>query len=130
MSGKTRLPVLSPAPLHVEGEPFARRPLPARPGPIEHALRSLWTPRVRRRLLHPAHWGDYVYLRRHYDLKEMRSDELQLDMSAGRLPDCEQCEDVCCAGPMRVVLLRLVDVAALIDAGLGGYVTLDKPAFP
>ena len=34
------------------------------------------------------------------------------------VPDCAGCEEVCCTGRSRVVALRLVDVAALVDAGL------------
>lgn len=110
-------------------EPFVPRPLPPRPGPVESGLRALWTPRMRRRLWHPRNWLQFVHLRRHYDLLEMRTDELRLDMPVGWLPDCQACQEVCCTGPHRVVLLRLVDVAALVDAGLSDHVTLDKPTF-
>lgn len=108
---------------------FEPRALPARPGPLEQALRGLWTRRVRARLLHPRHWLDLVHLRRHYDPVELRAGELQRDFPVGRLPDCENCEDGCCTGPSRVVLLRLVDVAALVDAGLQDMISQDKPAF-
>ncbi|MEW5849154.1 MAG: hypothetical protein AB2A00_10075, partial [Myxococcota bacterium] len=105
------------------------RPLPTRPGPVERALRDLWTPAVRRRLMRPRYWADWLYLRRHYDLRELDARELRLDMPVGLLPDCEGCTEVCCTGPTRVVLLRLLDVAALVDAGLQDHVTQEKPTF-
>jgi len=108
---------------------FERRDLPVRPGPVEKAVRELWSPDMRQRLYHPRHWADWAHLRRHYDLKEMTVAELKADFPLGRLPDCESCDDVCCTGPMRVVLLRVVDVAAFMDAGLTDHLTLEKPVF-
>jgi Fe-S-cluster containining protein len=96
---------------------------------VETAVRGLWRPGVRARLWHPRFWLRHLYLRRHFDLGELRAGELRVDIPPGTVPDCEGCQEVCCAGPSRVVLLRLVDLAALVDAGLEGHVTLDKPTF-
>ncbi len=112
-----------------QSQAFVPRPLPERPGRVEAGLRALWTPKVKRRLWRPEHWRDLLELRRHYDVDELQPSELKLDFPVGRLPDCDACEDMCCTGAMRVVLLRLVDVAALVDAGLEGHISSDKPAF-
>ncbi|MBI5494805.1 MAG: hypothetical protein HY904_07230 [Deltaproteobacteria bacterium] len=125
-----RLPVIPPGrPAPLTGA-FVPRELPPRPGRLEQQLAALWTPRIRARLLQPRHWGDALHLRRHYDLQELHPNELMLDYRTGKLPDCEACVNVCCTGAHRVVLLRLVDVAALVDAGLEEFLTLDKPVFP
>lgn len=108
---------------------FEPRALPPRPGSVENAVRGLWTPSVRARLWQPRHWLDQVRLRRGYMWQELTANELTMDFGVGTLPDCETCEDVCCTGPTRVVLLRLVDIAALVDAGLQDHMTLEKPTF-
>lgn len=112
-----------------QSQAFVPRPLPARPGAVERALQDLWSPSIRRRLYRPQHWKDLWFLRRQYDLDEMTPRELQLDLPVGKLPDCHNCVNTCCTGPLRVVLLRLVDVAAFMDAGLVDHITLDKPQF-
>jgi hypothetical protein len=128
--GHWRLPVVRSSTTPPVTGAFERRELPPRPGKLEKALRELWTPSIRRRLMLPKHWKDQFFLRRHYDMVELDAGEVQLDFPIGRLPDCDLCEDVCCTGLSRVVLLRLVDVAALVDAGLQDQFTHDKPTYP
>jgi|GEM_PF-835360 hypothetical protein len=129
-SGHPRLNIIRQpdAPPPVSGV-FVPRELPARPGRLEQQLRALWSPQVRARLWTPRHWLDQLRLRRQYMWEELTADELALDFGVGTLPDCDTCEEVCCTGPHRVVLLRLVDVAALVDAGLADHMTLEKPTY-
>ncbi|MFH1809648.1 MAG: hypothetical protein ABIJ09_12955 [Pseudomonadota bacterium] len=100
------------------------------PGSLERALRDAW-PGVRRRLWRqPSTWWRSWRLLRHYNLTPLRPRQVTLRIPLGVVPDCESCEEVCCTGRHRVVSLRLVDVAALLDAGLGTHITLQRPEYP
>ena len=99
-----------------------------RPGHTERALRELW-PQARRRLWRPRGWWRWLRLRSRYELRELGLRDVRRLMPLGVVPDCDACEEVCCAGRTRVVPLRLVDIAALIDAGLERCITHQRPSF-
>ncbi len=47
----------------------------------------------------------------------------------GKINDCTGCTDICCIGPRSTVLLRLRDIATLIDIGREDLISQDKPRF-
>lgn len=109
--------------------PPLRPALGTRPGPHEIALRDAW-PSVRRRLWKsPRYWPRSLRLLRHYNLRELRIKDVYVRMPKGVTPDCEGCQEVCCTGRHRVVSLRLVDIAAFMDAGLQHAISVEKPRF-
>ncbi len=48
---------------------------------------------------------------------------------AGKINDCSCCSDICCVGPRSTVLLRLKDIATLLDLGRSDLLTTQKPRF-
>jgi len=99
-----------------------------RPGPLERALLATW-PEVTRRLRQPRSWLKALRLRSQFRLSPLRRSQVRVIIPARQVPDCEACEEVCCAGPTRTVSLRLLDIAALIDAGLESAITHERPRF-
>ncbi|MBN2361398.1 MAG: YkgJ family cysteine cluster protein, partial [Deltaproteobacteria bacterium] len=97
-------------------------------GPLERALRELWQS-ARHRLWQPQYWGRHLQLRRRYDLRPLRLARLRLRVPPGLVPDCDACEEVCCTGRTRVVTLRLLDVARLVDVGLESHISRERPQF-
>lgn len=103
--------------------------LQTRPGPIETSLRNSW-PEVSKRLWrNPRYWPASWRLLKHYQLQELQPKDVYVRVPQGVVPDCEGCEEVCCTGRHRVVSLRLVDIAALLDAGLQEAIQVDKPRY-
>jgi Fe-S-cluster containining protein len=47
----------------------------------------------------------------------------------GKVNDCACCTELCCIGPRATVLLRLRDIATLIDIGRAELITQNKPTF-
>jgi Fe-S-cluster containining protein len=80
------------------------------------ALQSEWRTHVRPRTREWWRILQHLGVRRRYDLRFLRPDDLTVDVlgPAG----CSRCDDTCCAAPHQVSL-RLFDVARLLDAGLG-----------
>ncbi len=77
---------------------------------------------LRRRVLHPRHLLTGIKLRARYDLTVLDDDNAPLDGPPDRVPDCAACRDKCCADPDNETVLRLVDIARLLDAGLGEHI--------
>lgn len=69
-------------------------------------------------------------LRSSFDLDLMVPDRVRNRIQAGTIPDCERCDDICCAGLENLVSLRLVDIATLIDVGRTDLIQRKKPRFP
>lgn len=47
----------------------------------------------------------------------------------GQINDCTGCTELCCVGPRSTVLLRLSDIATLIDINKTELIDLQKPTF-
>lgn len=96
-------------------------------GPLERALDELWK-KARMRLYMPRHLFTWLDLSRRFDLHFVRTSELEIAIPRGLVPDCEACVEICCTGPNARVSLRLVDIAALVDAGLEEHIVHEPPA--
>ncbi|MBI3178802.1 MAG: hypothetical protein HYZ27_04035 [Deltaproteobacteria bacterium] len=69
-------------------------------------------------------------LRASYDLDLLAPSRVVNTVPPGTIPDCEACDDLCCAGVENVVSLRLSDVARLMDVGRTDLISKKKPRFP
>jgi Fe-S-cluster containining protein len=98
-------------------------------GEVARALESLWE-EARYRLFHPRRAFTWFSLRRRFDLRFIRPQEVKVLVPRGTIPDCESCTDICCTGPNAVVSLRLADVARLVDHGLDRFIVHDRPPPP
>lgn len=87
------------------------------------SLASSW-----RRLLSKSALTE-LSLRASYDLDLLAPREVVNAVPLGTIPDCEACDDLCCAGMENVVSLRLSDIARLIDVGRTELITKKKPRF-
>jgi Fe-S-cluster containining protein len=85
--------------------------------------RSKW-----RRLLSPKMIRELT-LRASFDVDPINPRKIANNIPKGRVPDCNQCEDICCAGVTNVVSLRLADIAVLIDIERTDLITKKKPRF-
>lgn len=106
--------------------PVAGQPQPHQPGKIERALLNL-SATAADRLRQPKNILRWLSLSREFDLRHIHIGQLSVEVPAGLLPDCGSCLEVCCAGPNAVVSLRLRDIAALMDAGLDGFIGQERP---
>lgn len=98
------------------------------PGPMSQALNAVWR-EARFRLWHPRFWWRHLRLRSRYDLDPIQLSKVTIKIPHGVVPDCHNCQEVCCTGHTSVVSLRLADVATLVDAGLQRHITHHKPSF-
>ncbi len=92
-------------------------------------LESVWVGRVRRRALRLRNIGRNLRLWRRFRLHPLRRESLDLRVSAGQIPDCAACEELCCIGPRNTISLRLEDLARLLDADLEWAISRHKPIY-
>jgi hypothetical protein len=100
-------------------------------GPVSSGLDLVWD-RFKsswRRLLSPRAITE-LKLRASFDVDLMSPWRIANKIPRGTIPDCEHCDDICCAGLENVVSLRLRDVATFIDIGRTDLMTKKKPNFP
>jgi hypothetical protein len=69
-------------------------------------------------------------LRASFDLDLMAPKRIVNKVDPDTIPDCEACDDICCAGLENLVSLRLRDIAVLIDIGRTDLISKKKPRFP
>jgi Fe-S-cluster containining protein len=69
-------------------------------------------------------------LRASFDLDLLAPERIARRIPKGQVPDCPNCQDVCCAGIENVVSLRLRDIAVLIDIDRTDLISTKKPRFP
>lgn len=113
------------------GLPVLQPPLPPShvPGPTEVALVAVWRD-VAPQFYAPRNIITQLRLRRRFDLAPIRLEKLRVAIPTGKVPDCDNCLDVCCTGKNAVVSLRLRDVAVLVDLGRQDLITLERPPPP
>lgn len=100
-------------------------------GPIEAKLDDLWSHwRSRWRRLLSKNALREISLRASFDTDLLLPADIENQVAAGLVPDCERCTNTCCAGYENVVSLRLRDVALLIDVGRTEVIAKHKPRFP
>ncbi|MDA0713270.1 MAG: YkgJ family cysteine cluster protein [bacterium] len=95
-------------------------------GPIEFQLQELWLNAKNRAYL-PNNWFKFLELKRRFDLNFILYKDIKIKVPSGKIPNCEDCEEICCTGPNSIVSLRLRDIAAFIDAGLTKHITHERP---
>lgn len=116
---KRRLPILGASPA-----PARERPLPT-----VRALEALWREVEGLSLWAPKHFWKWMQARRHMKMTFLEPERLHQSAPAGKVNDCHSCTDSCCMGPQSTVLLRLKDIATLVDVGRSELMTHDKPVF-
>lgn len=100
-------------------------------GKHQEALGALWR-KYRlgwRRLLSKRMLAE-LSLRASFDLDTLSDWRISNRIPAGTVPDCERCDDICCAGVENAVSLRLRDIAKLMDVGRTDLISRKKPNFP
>lgn len=68
-------------------------------------------------------------LRANMRLQKLHRSDLKLRMPKYQTNDCRNCTDICCMGAQATVLLRLRDLAALIDLDKTHFISHQKPEF-
>lgn len=97
--------------------------------PTVEALESLWLEVAARPLWAPPNFFRYVKLRWSTRLKLLDPVRVPVLAPHGKINDCTGCTELCCVGPRNTVLLRLKDIATLIDIDRTELMTQDKPRF-
>lgn len=102
-----------------------------RKGPVERELDELWGGYSSpwKRLLSRGALTE-LQLRASFDLDLLAPSRIANKVAAGTIPDCDSCDDICCAGVENIVSLRLVDIATLIDIERTDLIRKKKPRFP
>ncbi|MEL7372119.1 MAG: hypothetical protein AAFN74_24550 [Myxococcota bacterium] len=101
------------------------------PSPHTEALDALWSSyRSKWRRLLSRNAVQELRLRASFDVDLLAHWRMKNRTPAGTIPDCPNCNNICCAGLENVVSLRLKDVACLIDIGRTDLMSKKKPNFP
>jgi Fe-S-cluster containining protein len=85
--------------------------------PTAEALDAAFHGEVRARAASLRGLPSNLRLARRFDLEPLDATAL-VDDTQGQVPDCRACDDNCCRGAESRIVLRLSDLARLIDAGL------------
>jgi Fe-S-cluster containining protein len=99
------------------------------PLPTVRALEALWRQVTRRPLYVPPNFWRYARLRLRARLRLLDPRRVPVVAPPGKINDCSSCTRSCCLGPRSTVLLRLRDIATLVDVGRTDLMTHAKPAF-
>lgn len=97
--------------------------------PTVRALDALWAEVSAKPLWSRPHLRQYLRLRRNMRLRLLDPRRVRVLAPVGKINDCSSCTDICCVGPRSTVLLRLKDMATLIDLGRQDLMTQTKPRF-
>lgn len=101
----------------------------SRPLPTVVALERLWTEVSTRPLWAKPNFWRYLKLRWRMRIRPVQADRLRLVAPQHKVNDCNSCTEICCVGPRSTVLLRLADIAALIDLERTDLIGAAKPEF-
>lgn len=99
------------------------------PLPTVAALDALWARVASRPLWAPPHFFRYLALRLRTRLTRLDPARVAVRAPPGMVNDCKSCRDNCCIGPRSTVLLRLRDLAVLVDLGREDMIVPDAPSF-
>jgi Fe-S-cluster containining protein len=97
--------------------------------PTVAALVALWQEVAQKPLWAPPNFFRYLALRRRLKLRLLRAEQMRIVAPPGKVNDCTACTNLCCSGPRSTVLLRLLDIAKLIDIKRTDLMTQQKPQF-
>ncbi len=95
-------------------------------GPLEQAVHDLWATVWAKRFSPRGLWTR-AKLMRSFNLEFIRLGQVRVTVPHGRVPDCDECLELCCTGENALVSLRLPDIARLCDQGLSSYVVHERP---
>lgn len=119
----TRLPIVGPS---LGGAPTP----PPRPIlPTVEALENLWEQVCHKPLWAPPHVLRYLKLRWRMRMRMLDPAQMTITAPRWKINDCASCTDICCVGPRSTVLLRLRDIATLIDLNRTDLIARNKPRF-
>ncbi|MEE8409574.1 MAG: hypothetical protein V3T05_08215 [Myxococcota bacterium] len=113
----TRLPIL------------LRSPSKTQRLPTVTALEAVWDDVNRKPLWAPPNHWRYLALRWRMRLGLVRPERTKVIAPSGKVNDCAGCNDICCVGPHSTVMLRLRDIATLIDIDRTDLIVTEKPTF-
>lgn len=113
----TRLPVL------------LRSPSEEQDLPTVSALEAIWDDVTRKPLWSPPNHWRYLALRWRMRLGLIRPERTKVIAPSGKVNDCASCNDLCCIGSRSTVMLRLRDIATLIDINRTDLIVTEKPTF-
>ncbi len=99
------------------------------PTSIVSALDELWKRVQERPLYAPPNFFKYIKLRAQTRLQIIDPSSVSTCAPVGKINDCSNCLNNCCVGPRSIVLLRLRDIASLIDVKRTDLITHEKPTF-
>lgn len=85
--------------------------------PTVQALDALWGRVQQKPLWAPPNFWRYLKLRSQVRLRFLNVSEVDVKIPAGKINACSECFDICCVSPHSTVLLRLRDIATLMDVG-------------
>ena len=115
--------------------PTLGSPLPIfEPTPIEKlptvkALDAIWARIQDRPLWAPPTFWKWLKLNLRMRTRLLREEKVQIIAPKFKVNECASCTDNCCVGPHSTVLLRLHDIATLMDIGRTDLMTHQKPTF-
>ena len=97
--------------------------------PTVQALDALWSEVSSRPLWAPPNFFRYLRLRWSVRLRLLDPERIVVFAPEGQINDCTSCTEMCCVGPKSTVLLRLRDIATLIDLDRTELMVSEKPEF-
>ena len=118
-----------------KGSPGSGDPLPilGQQGPVElptvRALDAIWDEVQARPLWAPPTFWKWLKLNLRMRTRLIDEKKVNIVAPAYKVNECASCTDNCCIGPHSTVLLRLSDIATLIDLDRTDLITHDKPTF-
>jgi len=97
--------------------------------PTVAALDALWRRVSAKPLWAPPNFFRYLTLRGQMRLSLIDPARVRVRAPPGMVNDCASCRDNCCIGSRSTVLLRLRDLATIIDLGREQLIATHKPHF-
>ncbi len=114
---------------------MSKKTLPVIQGPAQEvlptvrALQLLWEEVSSKPLYAYPHFFTYIKLRWKMKMSLANPHTVRVVGTGLKGSDCSACLNNCCVGPSSTVLLRLTDIAALIDTGKTYLISQEKPSF-
>lgn len=123
------LPIVPPNAPAAPSAPRDARAGTGAPLPTVAALDALWADFAAERVSLPRRLWRSLQVGRALHARPLRADAVPVRAPLGKVNHCAGCTELCCIGPRNVVLLRLRDLAALVDVGRTELIAADKPTF-
>ena len=105
------------------------KPTPVAELPTVKALDELWKEIQDRPLWAPPTFWKWLKLNLRMRTRHLNAEKVRIIAPQYKVNECASCTDNCCIGPHSTVLLRLRDIATLIDIERTDLMTHQKPKF-